>query len=218
MPSPTSSQSIFARRHLLAGAIALPFAYRLGGIAPANASPDGAAEFVRSLVDEAIAVLQIPADQKAKRESEFRRLLLNYFDLPLITRLVVGRYWRKANDAQKQAFATVFEQHIVKVYTSQLGVYRDEKVELRNVAARTDKDTIVGTEVMRDSDPPLRIDWLVRERDGDYRIIDVAAEGVSMMTTKRSEFSSVIARDGIDGLIEQLEALNARGATDIGES
>ena len=58
----------------------------------------------------------------------------------------------------------------------------------------------------------------MRESDGNYRIIDVAAEGVSMMTTKRSEFSSVIARDGIDGLIEQLEALNARGATEFGES
>ena len=145
-------------------------------------------------------------------------MLLSYFDLPLITRLVIGRYWRKVNEEQKQAFATVFEQHIVRVYTSQLGVYRDEKVEVRNVAARTDKDTIVGTEVMRESDPPLRIDWLVRESDGQYRIIDVAAEGVSMMTTKRSEFSSVIAREGMDGLIEQLKALNARGETEIGES
>jgi phospholipid transport system substrate-binding protein len=204
---------------MIIGAAALPLVHRLtGGIAPASASPDGAAEFVQTLLAEAINVLQIPTEQKADRETGFRRLLLSYFDLPLITRLVVGRYWRKANDEQKQAFATVFEQHIVKVYTSQLGVYRDEKVEVRNVAARTDKDTIVGTEVKRDSDPPLRIDWLVRESDGKYHVIDVAAEGVSMMTTKRSEFSSVIARDGMDGLIEQLEALNARGETEIGES
>ncbi len=213
------SKGLIARRHLVMGAIGLPLAYRLtGGVDSAKASPDGADDFVRSLVGEAIAVLQIPADQKLDREAGFRRLLLTYFDVPLITRLVVGRYWRKANEEQKQAFSTVFEQHIIKVYTSQLGVYRDEKVELRNVAARTDKDTIVGTEVMREDDPPLRIDWLVRESDGKYHVIDVAAEGVSMMTTKRSEFSSVIARDGIDGLIEQLEALNARGETEFGES
>jgi len=213
------SKGLIARRHLVMGAIGLPFAHRwIGGIGSAKASPDDAAAFVQSLIAEAISVLQIPGDQKAEREAGFRRLLLTFFDVPLITRLVVGRYWRKANDAQKEAFATVFEQHIVKVYTSQLGVYRDEKVEVRNVAARTDKDTIVGTEVKRNDDPPLRIDWLVRENEGKYHIIDVAAEGVSMMTTKRSEFSSVIARDGIDGLIEKLEALNARGVTEIGES
>jgi ABC-type transporter MlaC component len=51
-----------------------------------------------------------------------------------------------------------------------------------------------------------------------YKIIDVAAEGVSMMTTKRSEFSSVIAREGLDGLISRLEELNAGGATEVGES
>lgn len=213
------SKGLFSRRHLIVGTATAALAHRLaGGIASAEASPDGAAAFVKNLVAEAVKVLQIPAERKADRESGFQQLLLSFFDLPLITRLVVGRYWRKANEEQKQAFTIVFEQHIVKVYTSQLGVYRDEKVEVRNVAARTDKDTIVSTEVMREADPPLRIDWLVRERDGDYRIIDLAAEGVSMMTTKRSEFSSVIARDGMDGLIQQLEALNARGSTDIGES
>ncbi len=213
------SKGYIARRHVVLGAIGLTIAHKItGGIGAARATPDGAEAFVRNLVDDAITVLRIPTDQKADREAGFRQILLSYFDVPLITRLVVGRYWRRANDAQKQAFSTVFEQHIIKVYTSQLGVYRDERVEVRNVAARTDKDTIVGTEVKRNADPPLRIDWLVRESDGEYRIIDVAAEGVSMMTTKRSEFSSVIARDGMDGLIEQLEALNARGATEFGES
>lgn len=213
------SKGLITRRHLVMGALSLPLAYGvMGGIGAAKATPDGAAAFVENLVKDAISVLRIPVDRKGDREEGFKRILFDYFDVPLITRLVVGRYWRKANEQQKEAFATVFEQHIIKVYTSQLGVYRDERVELRNVAARTDKDTIVGTEVKRNSDPPLRIDWLVRESDGTYKIIDVAAEGVSMMTTKRSEFSSVIARDGIDGLIEQLEALNARGGTEIGES
>ena len=129
--------------------------------------------------------------------------------MPLITRLVVGRHWRRATDAQKQAFMLVFEEHIVKIYTSQLGVYNEEIVAIRNVASRTERDTIVGTEVMRSSDAPLQLDWLVREEAGAYRVIDIAAEGVSLMTTKRSEFSSVIQRDGLDGLIEKLRVLNA---------
>ncbi|MFP6759588.1 MAG: ABC transporter substrate-binding protein [Alphaproteobacteria bacterium] len=186
------------------------------------ASPDGASAFVKSLVDAAILVLKIPVEEQARRERALRDLLIENFDLPLITRLVVGRYWRKANDAQKEAFMMVFEQHIVQVYTSQLGVYSDQRFEMRNVNARTDKDTIVGTEIMRQSDPPLRLDWLVRETNGSYKIIDIAAEGVSMMTTKRSEFSSVIAREGIDGLIDRLEQLNQSGAieiaTEIGQS
>jgi phospholipid transport system substrate-binding protein len=199
--------------------VALPLALVLGiPVGAAAASPDGAKHFVESVIGQAMDVLRIPLDERSLREAEFRILLEQHFDLPLITRLVIGRHWRKATAEQKQAFTVVFEEHIVKVYTSQLGVYQDETVKIRNAAPRTERDTIVGTEVLRNSDPPLRLDWLVRERDGSYKIIDVAAEGVSMLTTKRSEFSSVIAREGLDGLIFRLEELNASNVAEVGES
>ena len=201
---------MISRRSLTRIATLVPFAFALGGWpGPSSASPDGAAHFIEGLIDEAIAVLRIPVEARASRESQFRTLLQDKFDVPLITRLVVGRHWRRATDAQKQAFMLVFEEHIVKIYTSQLGVYNEEIVAIRNVASRTERDTIVGTEVMRSSDAPLQLDWLVREEAGAYRVIDIAAEGVSLMTTKRSEFSSVIQRDGLDGLIEKLRLLNA---------
>ena len=201
---------MISRRSLTRIATLVPFAIALGGRpGPSSASPDGAAHFVEGLIGEAITVLRIPVEERASRESQFRTLLRDKFDVPLITRLVVGRHWRRATDAQKQAFMLVFEEHIVKIYTSQLGVYNEEIVAIRNVASRTERDTIVGTEVMRSSDAPLQLDWLVREEAGAYRVIDIAAEGVSLMTTKRSEFSSVIQRDGLDGLIEKLRVLNA---------
>ncbi|HEX9647525.1 MAG TPA: ABC transporter substrate-binding protein [Alphaproteobacteria bacterium] len=208
------------RRALLAAAIGASLALIAGPASmPARAAPDEAAGFVRVLIDHAIEVLRLPSNEKAQREAGFRDLLVSNFDLPLITRLVVGRYWRQASEDQQREFASAFEAHIVKVYTSQLGAYEDEHVEIRNVIARTDRDTIVTTDVIRQSDPPLRIDWLVRDDGGGgYKVIDVAAEGVSMMTTKRSEFSSVIAREGLDGLIGRLKDLNARGGTEVGES
>ena len=203
----------------MVGALAAPLALQFfGGARPAIATPDGASAFVKSLVDAAIEVLKIPVEEQAQRERGLRTLLTENFDLPLITRLVIGRYWQKADDAQKEAFMVVFEQHMVQVYSTQLGVYMDGRVEMRNVAARTDKDTIVGTEIIRQSEPLLRLDWLVRETNGTYKIIDIAAEGVSIMTTKRSEYSSVITREGIDGLIDRLDQLNKSGAIEIGQS
>ena len=203
----------------MVGALAAPLALQIfGGAQPAMATQDGASAFVKSLIDVAIVVLKIPVEERAQRERGLRTLLTENFDLPLITRLVIGRYWRKADDTQKEACMMVFEQHIVQVYSTQLGVYRDGRVKMRNVAARTDKDTIVGTEIIRQSEPPLHLDWLVRETNGTYKIIDIAADGVSMMTTKRSEYSSVIAREGIDGLIIRLEQLNQSGAIEIGQS
>ena len=57
---------------------------------------------------------------------------------------------------------------------------------------------------MRPSGPPIDAEWRVRVIHGEYRIIDITIEGVSMAVTKRSEFSAVIQSKGIDGLIAAL--------------
>ena len=55
---------------------------------------------------------------------------------------------------------------------------------------------------------PVRIEWRVRETQGVYRLIDVAVEGVSLVVTNRSEFDSVVSRQGLDALITQIRGKN----------
>lgn len=174
----------------------------------------GARAFVTALIERALEILQDESGGAEGRADGLRTLFDEYFDLPSITRLAIGRYWRGASEEQRRAFAEAFEEHVVGVYTGRLAAYGGEDVALRKAVARTGRDTIVTTEVRRENAPPLRIDWLVRRSDAEeYRVIDVAAEGVSMLTTKRSEFAAVIAREGLDGLIALLESLNAAPAT-----
>ena len=94
------------------------------------------------------------------------------------------------------------------MYTSQLGVYEGEIIVIEKSASLSKKDTVIYTLILQDGEPPLRVDWRVRESDYGLKVIDGAAEGVSMLTTKRSEFGSVVAREGVDALIVKLEDLN----------
>ena len=179
----------------------------------------GARAFVTALIERALEILRDETGGAEGRAEGLRGLFDEYFDLPSITRLAIGRYWRGASEEQRRAFAEAFEEHVVGIYTGRLAAYGGEDVALRKAVARTGRDTIVTTEVRRKNAPPLRIEWLVRRGaaddgdDAEYRVIDVAAEGVSMLTTKRSEFAAVIAREGLDGLIVLLEGLNAAPAT-----
>lgn len=199
-----------ARRRLILGGLAAVAGTAFAGFGRrALAAPDDAGAYVASLIDRALKMLRSASKSEERREAEFHLLVNEYFDLPMIARLVLGRYWRMATAEQKQAFSRAFEVHIVKVYASQLAAYDDEEVVVRNVAARTERDTIVATEVWRDAKPPIAIDWLVRRSESGYRVIDVAAEGVSMLTTKRSEFAAVIERVGLEGLIVRLRRFNA---------
>ena len=208
----TSSEAAAARggvtRRGFAGGLAA-LACAAAARASSNAAEDGAAAHVAALIDRALAMLKAPPGDAARSDAAFRRLLDDYFDLPSIARLVLGRHWRAATPEQRESFSRAFEEHIVRVYTSRLRSYNGEEAEIRGTAPRTERDAVVAMEVLRPEGPPLRLDWLVRRAESRYRVIDVAAQGVSLLVTKREEFDAVIARVGLDGLIAQLRELNA---------
>ena len=67
-------------------------------------------------------------------------------------------------------------------------------------------DVVVRTRIDRPSGSPINADWRVRVTDGRYGIIDVMVQGVSMALTHRQEFSGLIKKNGLDGLIQLLSA------------
>ena len=123
--------------------------------------------------------------------------------MPLIARLVLGRHWRAASEPQRTAYLDAF-----RVYALDSLAYRFARLgggvgfQLLGRCVADGSDALIPTEVTLPSRPdPVRIDWRVREADGAYRLIDVAVEGVSLVVSNRSEFDSVVSRQGLDALI-----------------
>jgi phospholipid transport system substrate-binding protein len=58
------------------------------------------------------------------------------------------------------------------------------------------------------------VSWRVRENNGDFKILDIVGEGVSMAITLRSEYSTVLKNNGgqLPPLTEALREKVARGA------
>ena len=206
------------RRLCVAPVSAAVAALVLGFSATVAAQATPQEEFIDELIHKATKVLELPLEARKEREASFRALLNQNFDMPTIIRLVLGRHWRTATPGQKARFAQVFRTHLVRVYTSQLGVYEGEIMEIEKSAALSKRDPVIYTLVVRNEEDvvPLRVDWRVRETDDGLKVIDVAAEGVSMLTTKRSEFTSLVAREGVEALIGKLEDMNVESdrATD----
>ncbi|MBL26292.1 MAG: hypothetical protein CMM50_01905 [Rhodospirillaceae bacterium] len=172
-----------------------------------------AESFVEDLIDQAIHALKIDPANEAERRQAFQSLLTDKFDIDGIRQRVLGRAWRDATDAQKAAFADVFDDYILNIYVGQLGPYNDEVVRLKRTEQMSDDEMIVFSEVVNDNGPALRLDWRVHRINGDgLGVLDVAADGASLLRAKRDEFKEVIQRSGIDGLIERLKELNTKYA------
>jgi len=166
------------------------------------------AKFIGALIGKAIKVLELPIENRVEREAGLLKLLRHDFDIPTIVRLVLGRHWRTATDGQKARFASAFQTHLIGVYSDRLGLYDGQIMEVEKSAVLTEKDTVVFTLISREGDLPVRLDWRVRQTNKGLKVIDIATEGVSMITTKRSEFTSLVAREGVEALIVKLENMN----------
>lgn len=170
------------------------------------ASTGDASAFIQKLGDQAIAVLRDDSVSLKERETTFRGLLSNGFDLNVIGRFVLGRYWRSATKEQRADYLRVFSEYILQTYSAMLGGYAGETLTVLSEQPSGKKDTIVRTRIDRPDGAPVQTEWRVRSQDGSYKIVDVMIEGISMAVTQRGEFQSVIQRNGIDGLIQILEA------------
>ena len=191
------------------GLLILPLAIAMYAFAlSAPAAQAGAdADFIRKLGDEAIAVLGRTDNSLAEREAKFRTILKRSFDMPLIARFALGRHWRVASKEQRRDYLNLFTDYVVRSYAIKLGGYESQSlVIVCERRLKNKKDVLVNTRINRPSGAPIKTVWRVRTTKNRLRIIDVMVEGISMLVTHREEFSAVIRRHGVPGLLETLRA------------
>jgi phospholipid transport system substrate-binding protein len=178
---------------------------------PRGAAAQDARAFINRLGTQAIEVLG-PGVPPAQRLVRFRELFHNDFDVPGIGRFVLGRYWRLATPQEQREFLGLFQEYIVRAYSTRLGQYGGEP--FRVLAARPSGDeTVVASEIIRPSGSRVQVDWYLVDGGGRYKITDVYVGGVSMKVTQRDEFASVIQRNGgsVEALLQQLRQKLAAG-------
>jgi phospholipid transport system substrate-binding protein len=139
------------------------------------------------------------------RSTGLDELIRRGFDLDLTSRLVLGKYWNRASLAHRQAFKELFAQYLQHSYARHLKAYRLETLEIVSSNPVGKNDFLVETRLegarADDSANPV---WRVRWRDSGFKIIDVHVDGISLTLTERSQFGSVIRRNGLDGMLSAL--------------
>ena len=201
---------VISRRVALVSAMALAIA--LGAPSTGRASQDAARAFITQLGKETVEILQskeAPPQRATKMEGVLRRGL----DFNAIGRFVLGRHWNTASPQQREEFLAAFTDFVSKSYSRRLAEEATiNGFNITNIRDLGEGDYLVQTAITRPTGPPLAYEWRVRTQ-GNTKIVDVIVEGVSLLITQRSDFSSVISQNGLDGLIRSLKekAATARG-------
>lgn len=160
--------------------------------------------FVTELANETLSLLaqDIPDEEK---QAQFAALLEAGVNTDYVSRFVLGRSWRTASADQRREFTTLFKSFLLSSLTKRLsGQYKNRSFVVKSTLAQGKRDVLVRSEIQRQSGPATSIEWRVREFDGNWQIIDIKAEGLSLAITQREEYGAVVQRKGMDGLIAAL--------------
>jgi phospholipid transport system substrate-binding protein len=177
-------------------------------LAPRPAAAASAPETAQGLCDALIAAMKSgPAAGFAGRKQALDPEIRKDIDLPLMTRLVIGPPWRTLTPAQQQEMVDAFSDFSISTYANRFNSFSGERFTVDPAPApQSSGDVIVHTTLKTGDPDPVKLDYLMRNRDGSWKIIDVYLNGtISELAARRSEFSAVIRRDGATALIDLLK-------------
>jgi phospholipid transport system substrate-binding protein len=190
-----------------------------------------AAALVAAVLAFGPAALAAPADPAAARVDAFDHTLLDTmkqggsvreharkltpaveaaFDLPTMTRFAVGSKWAQMTPAQQKALIDAFARLSVASYAHNFDKYGGERFDLDPNVQTRGADKIVQVKLIPPHDKPVNLLYRMRQTPQGWKIIDVYYDGVSQLTTRRSDFAQSVATGGAEGLLSHLNALTEK--------
>lgn len=198
------------RQLIIAGAVLSAAAGFPAAVLAADQPYDDKGDPFAFVVDLSNAVLELirsSPELQAGNADRLRELadslILPATDFTMMTRMTVGPKWRQATAEERKALEEGFKTLLLRVYAGGLSAVSDQKCELRPTRVKTPKPEMVIRTLLKSSGAePIGLDYRIYQaKDGSWKIVDVNIEGIWMVENYRSQFSSVLSQDGVQGLI-----------------
>jgi ABC-type transporter MlaC component len=145
----------------------------------------------------------------AERSRLLDQLLRRYSDPVLLAQSVLGRYWSRSSAAEQAQFTDTFLRYLVSSYVGLMkGLDPALSVKVTGATDLGDKVRVASiANLPSQPGQPIPVDWdLVAAADGRLVVLDVSAEGVSIIRAMHDDFASVLRGSGgkIDPLLTAL--------------
>lgn len=196
---------------LLAPVMARPAA----AVSAANGAEAGSpTAFVKSVIDQASAVVRDTSIPAAERDRKLRALAEAHFDFSEMARTALGYHWRQLTPQQRAQFVPVFTSFMEAVYLSKMQDYGVQKIRTdistTNVVFTgqhfegADYAEVHSKATFHDRPNPVRVDYLLTRAGGRWKIYDLEIDAISVIANYRNQFNRVINDQGYPALISLL--------------
>jgi len=139
-------------------------------------------------------------------------ILMPNFDFEKMSKLALGKNWRKASDQQRVRFTEEFRLLLVRTYSTAMLEYTDEEIRFLPFKGDLNKKKVkVKMDILQSGGPsiPMSLSLYLNKQDA-WKVYDLKIDGISLVTNYRSSFATEIRNKGIDKLIERLATKNEK--------
>ncbi|GHA04689.1 organic solvent ABC transporter substrate-binding protein [Oceanisphaera arctica] len=131
---------------------------------------------------------------------------------------VIGNQLNNTTPEQRDRFVAAFSDYLVVTYADALAAYKEQKLNIgTGTVAKGEKLVSVPVVVLEPNKPAIKLEFKLRQngRTGEWRVFDMVAEGISLLSAKQAELSGLIRQNGIDKVTLQLQAHTQKPVTPL---
>ncbi len=171
---------------------------------------EGARDFVKGLSAQTFSIIENAELKDVQKKDSLKDLFRQNVDVNWMARFVMGKHFRKIkSDKTRQHYVSLYGDYLVESYIPKFREFSGEKFNIIKIRKDDEGEYTVFTELVPPTPdaPSTKVDYKIHKKsDAEYKIVDVIGEGVSLITTQRSDFGGMISRKGVKFFIERLEA------------
>lgn len=179
----------------------------LGAVGMANAG--AATDVVKAKQTSLFELIKDSNANKKKVTALFDEML----DYSALAEASLGTEWANRSDAEKAEFSELLKQLVQKAYEKNLKKTLSFNIEYLGEET-TGGAIVVKTKAVSKTnarEEPIEINFKMLEKAGAWRVNDIVTEGVSLVSSYRSQFTKIIKKDGFPVLIKKMKDKIAKG-------
>lgn len=127
---------------------------------------------------------------------------------------LLGTHLKGAKREDVNVFIGSFREYLISSYAQVLTQYTDQDIVFGPEPALDQSKSITGikVEIVDAPRPNINLEFKLRKdkRSGEWEAFDMIAEGVSLISSKQSEWSGKLRQDGILAVAQDLKELAAK--------
>jgi len=177
------------------------------------ATPMGPSDIVKTTTDKVLERVQ--NDRNALYSDPGRmyglvaELIFPHFDFGIMSQWVLGKHWKEADEETRENFLEQFRRLLVRTYATALLNFSDQAITYPPADQKGSANTaMVKQQITQPGSATIPVIYRLHNKFGDWKVFDVSVDGVSLIRTYRASFGSMIRADGLNALIDSLNAKN----------